>query len=158
MIDKWDIHTKEKGHSLRFLYFHMNFEINQNMCRFFYHYVYICIAIGDLCLSQARTWIASVICRCSFFFWCSVNSGERWLFLLLILVELLKTSCTGIYSINIYLCNMYYELEPCWSPCHKVYSIQRHLIKLVLDLQQVGVFLWVLQFPTSIKLTATILL
>jgi hypothetical protein len=38
----------------------------------------------------------------------------------------------------------------------EVYSIQHFVIKLVSDLWQVGGFLWVLQFPPPIKLTATI--
>jgi len=40
-------------------------------------------------------------------------------------------------------------------PC-EVYSIQRYVIKFVSDLRQVGGFLWVLQFPPLIKLTAKI--
>ena len=40
-----------------------------------------------LCLSQARTWISNVICHDPFL--CSMIWGERWLFVLLILVELL---------------------------------------------------------------------
>ena len=35
-------------------------------------------------------------------------------------------------------------------------SIQHYVIKFVNELRQVGGFLWVLEFPTSIKLTATI--
>ena len=43
------------------------------------------------------------------------------------------------------------------NPVHgKVYSIQHYVIKFVSDLQQVGGFLWVLRFPPSIKLTATV--
>jgi hypothetical protein len=38
----------------------------------------------------------------------------------------------------------------------KVYLIQHYVIKFVSDLRQVGGFLWVLRFPPSIKLTATI--
>ena len=37
-----------------------------------------------------------------------------------------------------------------------VYSIQLYLIKFVSDLCQVGGFLWVLQFPPPMKLTAMI--
>ena len=37
-----------------------------------------------------------------------------------------------------------------------VYSIQHYVINFVSDLRQVGGFLWVLQFPPSIKLIATI--
>ena len=37
-------------------------------------------------------------------------------------------------------------------------AIQHYVIKFVSDLRQVGCFLWVLHFPPSIKLTATILL
>jgi hypothetical protein len=40
----------------------------------------------------------------------------------------------------------------------KVYSIQQYVIQFVSDLRQVGGFLWVLQYPSQIKLTATILL
>jgi hypothetical protein len=36
------------------------------------------------------------------------------------------------------------------------YSVQHYVIKFVRDLRQVGGFLRVLQFPPSIKLTATI--
>jgi len=43
------------------------------------------------------------------------------------------------------------------NPAHgEVYSIQHYVIKFISDLQQVGGFLWVLWFPPSIKLTATI--
>jgi hypothetical protein len=43
------------------------------------------------------------------------------------------------------------------SPVHEeVYSIQHYVIKFVSDLRQVGSFLWVLQLPPPIKLTATI--
>ena len=38
----------------------------------------------------------------------------------------------------------------------EVYSIQHYVIKFVSDLQQVGIFLRVLQFSPPIKLTATI--
>jgi hypothetical protein len=38
----------------------------------------------------------------------------------------------------------------------EVYSIQHYVIKFVSDLQQVGGFLRVLQFPPPIKLTALI--
>ena len=38
----------------------------------------------------------------------------------------------------------------------QVYSIQHYVMKFVSDLRQVGGFLRVLQFPSSIKLTATI--
>jgi len=37
-----------------------------------------------------------------------------------------------------------------------VYSIQHYVIKFVSDLRPVGGFLWVIQFPPPIKLTATI--
>jgi hypothetical protein len=43
------------------------------------------------------------------------------------------------------------------NPVHaEVYSIQHYVIKFVSDLRQVGGFLWALQFPPPIKLTATI--
>ena len=43
------------------------------------------------------------------------------------------------------------------NPAHgEVYSIQHYVIKLVSDLRKVGGFFRVLQFPQSIKLTATI--
>jgi hypothetical protein len=43
------------------------------------------------------------------------------------------------------------------NPVHgKMYSIQHYVIKFVGDLRQICVFLWVLRFPPSIKLTATI--
>jgi hypothetical protein len=43
------------------------------------------------------------------------------------------------------------------NPVHgEVYSIQYYVIKFVSDLRQVGGFLWVLQFPPPVKLTATI--
>jgi len=35
-------------------------------------------------------------------------------------------------------------------------GVQHYVIKVVNDLRQVGGFLWVLRFPPSIKLTATI--
>ena len=45
------------------------------------------------------------------------------------------------------------------NPVHgEVYSIQHYVIKFVRDLRQDGGFLWVLRFPSPIKLTATILL
>ena len=41
------------------------------------------------------------------------------------------------------------------NPSHgEVYSIQRYMIKFVSDLRHIGSFLWVLQFPPPIKLTA----
>jgi hypothetical protein len=40
----------------------------------------------------------------------------------------------------------------------EVYSIQHYVIKFVSDLWQVGGFLRVLRFPSTIKLTSTILL
>ena len=43
--------------------------------------------ITFLCLSQAKIWISNVVFHG--FFLCSVSEGERWLFILLILVELL---------------------------------------------------------------------
>jgi len=43
------------------------------------------------------------------------------------------------------------------NPAHdEVYTIQHDVIKFVSDLRQVGDFLLLLGFPTSIKLTATI--
>jgi hypothetical protein len=43
------------------------------------------------------------------------------------------------------------------NPVHgEVYSIQHYVIKFVSDLRQLGGFLWVLQFPPPIKLTAMI--
>jgi hypothetical protein len=43
------------------------------------------------------------------------------------------------------------------NPIHgEVYSIQHYVIKFVIDLRQVGGFLWVLRFSPPIKLTATI--
>jgi len=43
------------------------------------------------------------------------------------------------------------------NPVHgEVYSIQHYVIKFVSNLQQVGGFLRVLQFPPQIKLTAMI--
>ena len=43
------------------------------------------------------------------------------------------------------------------NPAHgEVYSIHQYVIKFVSDLQKVNAFLWVHQFPPSIKLTATI--
>ena len=42
------------------------------------------------------------------------------------------------------------------NPVHgEVDLIQHYVIKVVSELQQVGGFLWVLQFPPPIKLTAT---
>ena len=43
------------------------------------------------------------------------------------------------------------------NPAHgEVYSIQHYVMKFGNDLQQVDGFLWVLRFPSPIKLTATI--
>jgi hypothetical protein len=43
------------------------------------------------------------------------------------------------------------------NPVHdQVYSMQHFVIKIVSDLRQVVGFLWVLRFPSPIKLTATI--
>ena len=40
------------------------------------------------------------------------------------------------------------------NPSHgEVYSIQFYVIRFVIDLRQVGDFLWVLRFPPPIKLT-----
>ena len=38
----------------------------------------------------------------------------------------------------------------------EMYQIRHYVIKFVSDLRQVGCFLWVLRFPSPIKLTATI--
>ena len=44
-----------------------------------------------------------------------------------------------------------------WNPAQEMkHSIQHYVIKCVSDLRQVGGFLWVLWFPSLIKLTATI--
>ena len=44
-----------------------------------------------------------------------------------------------------------------FNPTHgEVYLIRLYVIKVVIDLQQVIDFLWVLWFPPPIKLTATI--
>ena len=41
-----------------------------------------------------------------------------------------------------------------WNPVHgEVYSLQHYVIKLVIDLRQVGSFVWLLQFPPPINLT-----
>ena len=43
------------------------------------------------------------------------------------------------------------------NPAHgEVYSIQHYVIKFVSDLRQVGGSLWVLMFPSPLKLTAMI--
>jgi hypothetical protein len=43
------------------------------------------------------------------------------------------------------------------NPAHgEVYSMQYHVIKLVINLQEVGGFLQVLRFPPPIKLTTKI--
>jgi hypothetical protein len=43
------------------------------------------------------------------------------------------------------------------NPTHgQMYSIQHYVIKFASDFRQVSDFLWVLQFPPPIKLTATI--
>jgi len=43
------------------------------------------------------------------------------------------------------------------NPVHgKVYSIQHYVKEFVSDFRQVGGFLWVLRFPSPIKVTATI--
>ena len=43
------------------------------------------------------------------------------------------------------------------NPTHgEMYSIQHYVIKFVSDLRQFGGFLWALQYPPPIKLTATI--
>jgi len=42
-----------------------------------------------------------------------------------------------------------------WKPVYgEVYSIQHYVIQFIIDLWQVGGFLWVLSFPPPIKLTA----
>jgi len=44
-----------------------------------------------------------------------------------------------------------------FNPAHgKMYSIQHYVMKLISDLQQIGGFLQVIQFPPPIKLTATV--
>jgi len=43
------------------------------------------------------------------------------------------------------------------NPTHdEMCSIQYYMIKFINDLRQVSIFLWVLQFPPPLKLTATI--
>ena len=48
---------------------------------------------------QSRTWISNVTCRCLFFMFSEFSEGERWLFVLLILVNwlpsLFKLSAAG---------------------------------------------------------------
>ena len=50
-------------------------------------------------------------------------------------------------------CNIQLKL---WCECLHVYSMQHYVVKIVSYSRQVGGFLWVLQFPPPIKLTATI--
>jgi hypothetical protein len=52
-----------------------------------------------LCLSQARTWISNVICCGIFLF--SMNRGQRWLFVLLILAKSYVVCYTIIFYIYI---------------------------------------------------------
>ena len=49
-----------------------------------------------VCLSQARTWIFNVVC-CGLFL-CSVSEGERWMFVLLILVKLFTITVLTFFS------------------------------------------------------------
>ena len=59
---------------------------------------------------------------------------------------------TTTYVINVY---RHYSCE--FKPrSGEVYSIQHDVIKFVVDLRQVGGFLWVLRFPPPIRLTASI--
>jgi hypothetical protein len=58
-----------------------------------------------------------------------------------------------MYILNIYKFTKVVSSNPAHG---EVYSIQHYVIKFVSDLQQVGGFLRVLQFPPPIKLTATI--
>ena len=57
-----------------------------------------------------------------------------------------------------YAISVYHHLHVvCSNPTHdEVCSIQYYVIKFVSDLRQVVGFLWVLRFPTPIKLTTTI--
>jgi hypothetical protein len=73
-----------------------------------------------------RTWISNAICHGLFLY--SMVWGEMWLFILLILRELLTITN----------------------------SIQHYVITFVSDLQPVGGFLQVLWFPPPIKLTTMI--
>ena len=59
---------------------------------------------------------------------------------------------TTTYVISAYH-HQCWEIKSCLG---EVYLIQHLVINFVSDLQQVSGFLWVLQFPLSIKLTATI--
>jgi hypothetical protein len=74
------------------------------------------------------------------------------------------TECTGELNIpNVSLSGTIYGIV--LSLRHMSYAVyimarctqdNNYVIKFVSDLQQVGGFLWVLRFPPSIKLTATI--
>jgi hypothetical protein len=56
-----------------------------------------------------------------------------------------------------YAISVYHQLSCEFESCSgEVYSIQHYVMKFVSDLRQVTGFLWVLQFPPPIELTATI--
>jgi hypothetical protein len=68
-------------------------------------------------------------------------------------------SCIGSYIYNyLYVPSVHITTKIVSSnPVHdQVYSMQHFVIKIVSDLWQVVGFLWVLRFPSPIKLTATI--
>ena len=61
----------------------------------------------------------------------------------------------NIFFCILHICSFYWLLVN--NRVHgKVYLIQHYVIKFVSDLRQVSAFLWVLQFPQPIKLTAII--
>ena len=72
----------------------------------------------------------------------------------------LRTSSISTYIIHFHLpvqtVSIPTEVMSSNSSYGEVYSIQHYVIKFVSDLRQVGGFLWVLQVPPPIKLTATI--
>jgi len=93
-------------------------------------------------------------------FFC-VNVNENSIFFFLLSVQNLNVVTTCEFSICYKIIKLSSDFLTRFkfvslNPVHgEVYSMQHYVIKFVSDLRQVGCFLRVLQFPSSIKLTAT---
>jgi hypothetical protein len=86
------------------------------------------VSYSAKCLSQVRVWISNIIFSWSFFL-CSVSYDERWLFVLLIIMELLTLLIQlSFHNIKNYIS---YILESLVSICISVFDGSVFLISLV---------------------------
>ena len=91
-------------------------------------YMHGLVSYSAKCLSQVRVWISNIIFSWSFFL-CSVSYDERWLFVLLIIMELLTLLIQlSFHNIKNYIS---YILESLVSICISVFDGSVFLISLV---------------------------